>query len=72
MTRPDFGFKKPKRYKKLVKHKRRPNKETRAFSRNSYEVVQTEPKGSVIVRNKLNGKMTRYTKTGKKASNQKM
>jgi hypothetical protein len=55
----------PTRYKKLVKHKRKPRKVTKPFSKHSSEVVHTYPDGGYVKRSKLNGRKTRYTKTGK-------
>jgi hypothetical protein len=66
-----LGLPKPKRYKKLVKHKRRPNKETRAFSKNASYVEKVEKDGKYIKKSRLNGKRTRYTKSGKVAANQR-
>jgi hypothetical protein len=71
MTVPDFGLPKPKRYKKLVRHKRRPNKETRSFSENESFVSSVEKNGSYVKTSRLNGRRTRYTKSGKVAANQK-
>lgn len=71
MTIPDFGLPKPGRYKKMVRHKRRPNKETRAFSKNESYVSDVEKNGSYIKTSRLNGRKTRYTKSGKVAANQR-
>jgi hypothetical protein len=68
---PNFGLPKPGRYKKLVKHRRRPSKETRAFSKNESKVVHVEKDGKYVKKNVLNGKYTRYTKSGKVAANQR-
>ena len=53
------------RYKKLVRHKRRPSKQTKAFSKHSSEVVRVNPDGTYVKRSKLNGRLTKYTKTGR-------
>ena len=53
------------RYKKLVKHKRSPNKERRAFSQNSSSVKYTLKDGSTIRQSHLSGRTQRYNKKGK-------
>jgi hypothetical protein len=65
-----LGLQKPKRYKKLVKHKRRPRQETRSFSKNGSYVSKVNDDGTYIKRSRLNGKRTRYTKTGRVSKNQ--
>ena len=65
MTKNRLGLDKPPRYKKLVKHKRRPKKETKAFSKNTAKRVYEKSDGSYGKKSILTGRTTHYTKTGK-------
>jgi len=47
-------------YKKLVKHKRSPRKETKAFSKNTTRTVYTLKDGSEVRQSVLSGKRQRY------------
>jgi len=53
------------RYRKLVKHKRSPNKERSAFSSNSSKTVYTYGDGSSVKQSHLSGKYQKYNKKGK-------
>lgn len=52
-------------YRKLFKHKRKPRKETSAFSKNTEKVVHTRKDGSYTTQSHLSGKYTDYNKKGK-------
>lgn len=52
-------------YKKLVKHKRKPRKETKAFSKNTSSVVYTYGDGAVKRKSYLNGRTATYNKKGR-------
>lgn len=58
------------RYKKLVKHKRSPNKERSAFSQNSSLVKYTLKNGETIRQSHLSGKRQRFNKKGKAVGKQ--
>lgn len=52
------------RYRKLVKHKRSPNKERDSFSKNTTKEVYRLGDGSTIRQSHLSGKKQRYNKKG--------
>ena len=56
---------KPKKYKKMVKHDRKPRQETKSFSKNSEKVVYSYPDGSYRTQSHLSGKYTDYNKKGR-------
>jgi len=66
-------FDKPKqrKYKKLVKHKRKPNKQRSAFSSNSYKVVHNYSDGAEKRQSHLSGKTYTVTKRGREIKNRK-
>ena len=57
--------KKPKRYKRLVKHKRKSRSDNSAFSQNTQRLVRTNPDGSTVYQSHLSGKYTYLNKKGK-------
>ena len=52
-------------YRKLVKHKRKPNKERDAFSNNTTKEIYRLGDGSTIRQSHLSGRKQRYNKKGK-------
>ena len=57
--------KKPKRYKRLVKHKRKSRRDDSAFSTNTEKVVYSYRDGSTVSQSALSGKYTYRDKKGK-------
>lgn len=53
------------KYRKLVKHKRKPRKETSAFSKNTEKRVYTFGDGAYRTQSHLSGKYQDYNKKGK-------
>lgn len=53
------------RYKKLVKHKRKPKKETSAFSKNIYKTVYTYGDGATKRQSVLSGRYETINKKGR-------
>ena len=53
------------KYKKLFKHKRKPKKVKKAFSKHETKKIHEYADGGYVMQSKLNGRKTRYTKTGK-------
>jgi hypothetical protein len=54
------------KYKKLVKHKRKPRKETKAFSKNTSTTVYTYGDGAVKKQSVLSGRYATFNKKGRK------
>jgi hypothetical protein len=52
-------------YKKLVKHKRKPRKETSSFTSNNEKVVYQYGDGSYKTQSHLSGRYQKYNKKGK-------
>ena len=57
------------KYNKLVKHKRKPRDETKAFSKNTGRTVYTYGDGAVKKQSVLNGEMHTFNKKGRKIKN---
>ena len=57
--------KKPQRYKKLVKHKRKPRKETDAFTKNTERLVYEYNDGAKRYQSVLNGRYETRNKRGR-------
>ena len=57
------------KYKKLIKQKRNPRDETKAFSKNTGSVVYTYGDGAVKKQSHLNGEMHTFNKKGKEIKN---
>jgi len=53
------------KYRKLVRHKRKPSKETQAYSKNTTRVQYTLKDGSTIRQSALSGRRQRYNPKGK-------
>lgn len=53
------------KYKRLLKHARKPNKETRSFTKNNEKVVYQYGDGSYRTQSHLSGRYQRYNKKGK-------
>jgi len=58
-------FTKPKRYKRLVKHKRKKRTDNSAFSKNTQRLVRENKDGSQVYQSHLSGKYTYLDKKGK-------
>ena len=56
-------------YKKLVKHKRKPRKETKSFSKNTEKVVYRYGDGAVKKQSHLSGRYATYNKKGREIKN---
>ena len=56
-------------YKKLVKHKRKPRKETAAFSQNTEKRVYEYGDGAYKTQSHLSGRYTTYNKKGRQIKN---
>jgi len=56
-------------YKKLVKHKRKPRKETAAFSSNTEKTVYQYGDGAVKKQSHLSGRYTTYNSKGRQIKN---
>jgi len=56
-------------YKKLVKHKRKPRKETAAFSKNSEKTVYQYGDGAYKTQSHLSGRYTTYNAKGRVIKN---
>jgi hypothetical protein len=56
-------------YKKLVKHKRSPRKETAAFSKNTEKTVYQYGDGAVKKQSQLSGRFATYNKKGREIKN---
>lgn len=52
-------------YKKLLKHKRKPRKETSSFSKNTTKTVYTYGDGSTRRQSHLSGKYATFDRKGK-------
>ena len=50
---------------KLFRHKNKPRKETKAFSKNSSRVVRENKDGTTVRQSYLSGRYQKYSKTGK-------
>lgn len=57
------------KYKKLVKHKRKPRKETKAFSENTSTIVYRYGDGAVKKQSHLSGRYETFNKKGRKIKN---
>lgn len=57
------------KYKRLVKHKRNPRDETKAFSKNTSRVVYKYGDGAVKKQSVLNGEMHTFNKKGREIKN---
>ena len=57
------------KYKRLVKHKRNPRDETKAFSKNTGRVVYKYGDGAVKKQSVLNGEMHTFNKKGREIKN---
>jgi len=53
------------KYRKLVKHKRKPRKETSAFSKNTYKTVYTYGDGATKRQSHLSGRYETVNKKGR-------
>jgi hypothetical protein len=56
-------------YKKLVKHKRNPRKETASFSKNTEKEVYKYGDGAVKKQSQLSGRYATYNKKGREIKN---
>jgi len=56
---------KPRKYKRMVKHKRKSRGSDKAFSKNTDRVVHTNTDGSTVSQSHLSGKYTYRDKKGK-------
>lgn len=56
-------------YKKLVKHKRKPRRETAAFSQNTEKRVYEYGDGAYKTQSHLSGRYTTYNKKGRQIKN---
>lgn len=56
-------------YKKLVKHKRKSRKETKAFSQNTEKTVYEYGDGAYKTQSHLSGRYTTYNKKGRQIKN---
>ena len=56
-------------YKKLVKHKRGPRKETDSFSKNTEKTVYQYGDGAVKKQSHLSGRYVTYNKKGREIKN---
>jgi len=56
-------------YKKLVKHKRKPRKETNSFSKNTEKTVYQYGDGAYKTQSHLSGRYTTYNKSGRVIKN---
>lgn len=56
-------------YRKLVKHKRKPRKDTKSFSKNTEKTVYTYGDGAVKKQSHLSGRYTTYNKNGRVIKN---
>ena len=56
-------------YKKLVKHKRKPRRETAAFSKNTEKRVYEYGDGAYKTQSYLSGRYTTYNKKGRQIKN---
>lgn len=55
---------------KLFKHKRKPNKETSSFSKNTSKEIYSLKDGSTIRQSHLSGKRQRFNKNGRPVGKQ--
>ncbi len=56
-------------YKKLVKHKRKPRKDTNSFSKNTEKTVYEYGDGAVKKQSYLSGRYHTYNKKGREIKN---
>lgn len=56
-------------YKKLIKHKRKPRKDTKSFSKNTEKTVYEYGDGAVKKQSYLSGRYTTYNKKGRQIKN---
>lgn len=56
---------------RLFKHKRKPRKETKSFSKNSEKTIYTYTDGSRTTQSHLNGKLHHYNKKGREVKSLK-
>jgi hypothetical protein len=56
-------------YKKLVKHKRKPRKDTKSFSSNTEKTVYQYGDGAYKTQSHLSGRFTTYNKSGRVIKN---
>jgi hypothetical protein len=57
------------KYKKLVKHKRSPRKDTKSFTKNSEREVYKYGDGAVKKQSYLSGRYSTYNKNGREIKN---